>query len=208
MKTFISRTLLISLTLLLSSSVQVYAQSFTEPPSAPPNNNAYAPLDTSSQGQAKAGGLDLNSSGAPNGLIVEQGNVGIGTPTPATTLNVIGKVGALAYCDENGNNCITPGQSNSLRQYLDIHGLNSFPTRVSYTMTSSPQQYGVLEFVSYDPTLAGGVTYANLEFDAGTFNQVLCSYTMSGALSSLQPSSGFDHTVCPLQLSMDGRNLQ
>ena len=120
MKTFISRTLLISLTLLLSSSVQVYAQSFTEPPSAPPNNNAYAPLDTSSQGQAKAGGLDLNSSGAPNGLIVEQGNVGIGTPTPATTLNVIGKVGAAAYCDVNGNNCTTSLGSGPLPSYNDL----------------------------------------------------------------------------------------
>ena len=122
MKTFTSRALLVSLAIFFSAGVQVFAQSFTEPSSAtiPPNNNVDAPLDTSAQGQAKAGGLDLNSSGASNGLLVPYGNVGIGTLTPATTLNVIGKVGALAYCDENGNNCTASLGSGPLPSYNDL----------------------------------------------------------------------------------------
>ena len=116
MKTFTSRALLVSLAIFFSAGVQVFAQSFTEPSSAtiPPNNNVDAPLDVGASAQSKTAGLVLNTGGASNGLLVPYGNVGIGTLTPATTLNVIGKVGALAYCDENGNNCTTPGAGGTL----------------------------------------------------------------------------------------------
>ena len=128
MKTFISRTPF------LSASVQVFAQSasFTEPPSAPPSNNAYAPLDTSPFGQSKGAGLILNYNvdsngtllpGGTDGLIVATGTVGINTLTPVPTLglNVIGKVGASAYCDVNGNNCTTSlGTSGPLPSYNDL----------------------------------------------------------------------------------------
>ena len=108
-------TFAVIVTAAVSFGMNALAQSFTEPSSAtiPPNNNVDAPLDVGASAQSKTAGLVLNTGGASNGLLVPYGNVGIGTLTPATTLNVIGKVGALAYCDENGNNCITPGPSSS-----------------------------------------------------------------------------------------------
>jgi len=39
-------------------------------------------LNIGSTGQSKAGGLILNTGGAATGLIVQSGNVGIGTTTP------------------------------------------------------------------------------------------------------------------------------
>jgi hypothetical protein len=47
-------------------------------------------LNIGSAGQEKAGGLILNTGGAPNGLIVQQGNVGIGTVAPGSKLSVSG----------------------------------------------------------------------------------------------------------------------
>lgn len=71
------------LTAAVSFGVNALAATFAEPSSAPPANNAYAPLDTGPNANAKVGGLSLNSGGAINGLIVRSGNVGIG---PATSL--------------------------------------------------------------------------------------------------------------------------
>lgn len=67
----------------LSFGVSVLAVSFTQPSGAPTNYNAPAPLDTSSIANVKIGGLILNTGGANNGLIVQLGNVGIGTAKPA-----------------------------------------------------------------------------------------------------------------------------
>ena len=62
--------------------------SFTEPSSTPPLSNTSAPLNISSTGQSKAGGLILNTGGATNGLIVQSGNVGIGTQNPGVLLEI------------------------------------------------------------------------------------------------------------------------
>lgn len=67
---------------------------FTEPSSSPPSSNTPAPLHVGSQGQSKAGGLILNTGGAANGLIVDQGNVGIGTQSPTQKLDVAGYIRA------------------------------------------------------------------------------------------------------------------
>ncbi|MFA6096467.1 MAG: hypothetical protein WC788_02460 [Candidatus Paceibacterota bacterium] len=49
-----------------------------------------APLNVGNAGQTKGGGLILNTAGWPNGLSVAAGNVGIGTLTPDSKLDVIG----------------------------------------------------------------------------------------------------------------------
>ena len=70
---------------------------FSEPSSSPPLGNTPAPLNVSSSGQSKAGGLILNTGGASNGLIVDQGNVGIGTQSPSAKLDVFGDIKATAF---------------------------------------------------------------------------------------------------------------
>jgi len=70
--------------LVLCFAVGFYVLGWTSPTAAPPGNNAAAPLNISSTGQTKAGGLILNTGGAANGLIIDKGNVGIGTTNPGT----------------------------------------------------------------------------------------------------------------------------
>ena len=182
--------LAILITAAVSSGANALAtQSFTEPSSPPPNNNADAPLDVSYNGQSKTGGLELNTGLAAVGLIVHGnvgigtltpgsdvamtggltingsnmtqltvqknditgfalntnvatpgdwsmydkvgdswnlsltssgGNIGIGTLNPVTTLNVIGKVGAAAYCDQNGQNCTSTLGGGPVANYNDL----------------------------------------------------------------------------------------
>ena len=110
--------------------MNAFAQSFTEPPSAPPNNNAAAPLDVGGSAQTKEAGLAINTGKvvngqlltAPVGLLVPYGTVGIDTNNPITSLslNVNGKVGAAAYCDVNGNNCTTSLGSGPVANYNDL----------------------------------------------------------------------------------------
>lgn len=77
--------------MLLAMGVQVGAQTFTPPPSAPPNSNAYAPLNTSGSGQTKVGGLVLNTGAATVGLSVPNGRIEIGTaPAGATVTSRVG----------------------------------------------------------------------------------------------------------------------
>jgi hypothetical protein len=68
---------------------------WTSPPGAPPTcpsgePGCETPLHTGTAGQSKTGGLLLNTGGASTGLIVEHGNVGIGTLTPGAKLDVKG----------------------------------------------------------------------------------------------------------------------
>lgn len=65
-----------------------YASSWTEPTQTYPNGNVALPLNTSITGQSKAGGLILNTGGADHGLIVQTGNVGIGTADPYAGLEI------------------------------------------------------------------------------------------------------------------------
>lgn len=55
---------------------------FAEATLTPPQGNTPAPLHVGATGQAKDGGLILNTGGAVNGLIVAEGKVGIGTTNP------------------------------------------------------------------------------------------------------------------------------
>ena len=76
--------------LVVSFMIAFYVFAWTEPISPPPAGNVPAPLNTGSHGQEKIGGLVLNTGGAPTGLIVDQGNVGIGTTSNLNSkLNIL-----------------------------------------------------------------------------------------------------------------------
>jgi len=68
------------------------AYAWTEPSQAPPADNVSAPLNTGNIGQSKEGGLILNTGNATTGLIVDKGNVGIGTASPAYKLDIAGDI--------------------------------------------------------------------------------------------------------------------
>ena len=67
---------------------------FTEPTDNPPGGNVLAPLNTGAAGQQKLGGLVLGVNcilpNCTTGLIVQNGNVGIGTTGPVARLDVQG----------------------------------------------------------------------------------------------------------------------
>ena len=73
-------------------SIGLQAFAFTQPSTSPPNADAFAPLNTGPSVQTKSGGVILNTGGAPNGLTVQFGKVGIGTLNPAAKLSVAGGV--------------------------------------------------------------------------------------------------------------------
>lgn len=81
-----------------------YVSGWSEPSAGYPEDNVPAPLNTGATGQTKSGGLILNTGGASNGLIVDQGNVGIGTLSPTEKLDVDGNVKGTGLCI--GNDCI------------------------------------------------------------------------------------------------------
>ena len=86
---------LVSLTfsvLVLCFAVGFYVLGWTPPTAEPPGNNVDSPLNVGSDAQYKSGGLILNTGGADNGLIIDKGNVGIGTTTPQAKLDVNGSI--------------------------------------------------------------------------------------------------------------------
>ncbi|OGZ32616.1 MAG: hypothetical protein A3H02_01835 [Candidatus Niyogibacteria bacterium RIFCSPLOWO2_12_FULL_41_13] len=68
--------------LAIAIPVAVLFAAWQEPSVSPTGGNVDAPLNVGATGQGKSGGLILNTGGAANGLIVDKGNVGIGTTDP------------------------------------------------------------------------------------------------------------------------------
>ena len=73
---------------------------WSPPGASPTGGNVDAPLNVGSTGQSKSGGLILNTGGASIGLVVDEGNVGIGTTNPQGKLDVRGSL-----CLNNGSDC-------------------------------------------------------------------------------------------------------
>ena len=92
------------------------ASTWVGPTATPPGNNTDSPLNAGYDGQIKQGNLwikGLTSNGvAELGLIVENGNVGIGTGIPEAVLDVSGSVNfgkkATTYTYNRGNKVTTP----------------------------------------------------------------------------------------------------
>ena len=68
------------------------SSAWTDPTSISGESNVFAPINSSTIGQSKWGGLLLNLGNATHGLIVRYGKVGIGTDTPQSELDVVGKI--------------------------------------------------------------------------------------------------------------------
>lgn len=86
------RILLVAIILSLGMSV-TYA--WTGPQSAPPptGTNIPAPINVSAIGQVKEGNLLItNDAGSAYGLIVANGNVGVGTASPVKKLEIAGGI--------------------------------------------------------------------------------------------------------------------
>ncbi len=141
-----SRLILPTFAVLVTASVsfglQAFAAVFAEPSSPPPTNNTFAPLDTSGTANTKVGGLLLNSGGAANGLIVQYGNVGIGTTNPAIKL-VVSNNGAQGlefnHSGASGNAAYLQSYNRSAGAYTGIAYIGS--THDFYT---SGYGYGAL----------------------------------------------------------------
>ena len=86
------KSIILALILVVGVSYVSAYSTWVGPTATAPGNNADKPLDVTVNGQIKAGGLTLGSGGVTNGLIVQTGNVGIGTVTPGAKLDVNGQI--------------------------------------------------------------------------------------------------------------------
>jgi hypothetical protein len=76
---------------IMSLGAVYMAMAWTSPPSDPPSGNIDSPLNTSITAQSKEGALVVGANSAvTTGLIVQYGNVGIGTTNPGAKLEVAG----------------------------------------------------------------------------------------------------------------------
>ena len=129
------------ITILISSFVTfIISLAWTEPISNPPLGNIAAPLNISKTGQTKLGGLILNTGGAPIGLIVENGKVGIGTRNPLQKFDVVGGYirSDTGFCIRD--NCITSWPSSqpslSVSCYASPNPANTNQTVTFYSNVS------------------------------------------------------------------------
>lgn len=108
------KTIALSLSMLFFVGV---AYAWTEPTDMPPNPaGGLIPLNTSSTFQDKVGDLWVSSLGLTNGLIVTGGDVGIGTTTPRTRLEVQAPTGIT----EEFNTAFR-GTSNDGTKYINLN---------------------------------------------------------------------------------------
>lgn len=76
---------------------------WSPPVEEPPAGNLPAPINAGPESQVKAGNLWVRSLGVDVGLVVENGNVGLGTLTPSERLDVNGRIHATGdICTDLG----------------------------------------------------------------------------------------------------------
>ncbi len=65
--------------LVICFAIAFYVVAWQEPSQVPPGGNVPTPLNVGPTGQSKSGGLILNTGGAVNGLIIDKGNLCLGS---------------------------------------------------------------------------------------------------------------------------------
>ncbi len=131
-------TFAVLVTAAVSFGMNAFAATFSEPSFPPPTNNTFAPLDTSATANTKVGGLLLNSGGATNGLIVQYGNVGIGTTNPTSSAGVA-KVLNIAGSPHTGITLTdTDSGAGSWDIWTDAGGLYTWRSGAGYGWSISP----------------------------------------------------------------------
>lgn len=105
--------IILTVAVLTIGTSYVLAANWTAPTTAPPTcpNGAIGcdvPVNVGPASQVKLGGLGIGGFFSAK----EKAVIGHGTAAPTLVdslkLRIFGKVGAEAYCDQNGNNCIIP----------------------------------------------------------------------------------------------------
>ncbi len=114
MKNIADKIKILVLALVIGLSVS-YAFAWTGPSATPPGSNASAPINVSSAEQVKSGPLKVGGfrSFLPAYVNYDSSSdlSSKGTSFQSLSLAVNGKIGASAYCDQDGNNCGSVGGS-------------------------------------------------------------------------------------------------
>lgn len=158
--------------LVLTFLAVFYVVAWQEPSEAPPGGNVSAPLNTGATGQSKAGGLILNTSGAPNALVIDKGNLCFGADCrdewPATGVVTTYRLEAQGYisngyyyADTASYTC--PEESNVVSPNLSV---------VNYTV--GPSNGGGCVWGCYSGDIWPGVPTNS------------CSYSISGSTVTLR----------------------
>ncbi|MBU3668557.1 MAG: hypothetical protein FGM57_01160 [Candidatus Taylorbacteria bacterium] len=158
---------------------------WTNPTGTPPQNNVAAPLNVSNVAQNKQGVLTVGGLGIFGPAIITP-TAGYSLPS-SLNLGVNGKIGASAYCDKNGNNCVstlaggvatTANVSGSSKAWVTFRNIGGTISQVgdAYGVTSVTNGKGVSNFSAYDtiikldsPLLTGGfAVVASPAYDSGS----------------------------------------
>jgi hypothetical protein len=165
---------LLSLVVILSGVSLVSAAGvWNNPKSTPPKDNVDAPINVGTIAQDKAGVLRVTGFRSFFDAIIDTKlQVGTTATMPSNLkLLVDGKVGAEAYCDRQGNNCVTSSgiavSSNSTASSSSSTGsVKVFDVSVPLGTVLNGGTYSVAHGLGKKPNLAK-VTLVNISSEAG-----------------------------------------
>jgi len=150
--------------------VAFYTVAWQEPASTPPVGNVPTPLNVGSEDQSKEGGLTLNTEGGTVGLVVENGQVCIGTDCrdswPETGVVTTYRLQAAGY--QVGNNYYSKSVSYTCPE--DSTVVNIYLSTSNVTIQSSQ---------------GGGCNWGCQSGMCNPYQSNSCSYSVSGSTATL-----------------------